>query len=114
MNGRRIDWFKVALHFVSGGILGGIVGLGFWAYFSNEESGRDGIIWIAGGGALLAAYLTGFRSCLSACGGRGRRVLLRGCKLVKRRSSRIDILQSGVLPIRALAVVLSALAVGIL
>jgi hypothetical protein len=45
---------------------------------------------------------------------RAWRVLLRGCELVKRRSSRIGILQSGVLPIRALAVVLSALAVGIL
>jgi HAD superfamily hydrolase (TIGR01509 family) len=45
---------------------------------------------------------------------RAWRVLLQGCKLVKRRSSRIDILQSGVLPICALAVVLSALAVGIL
>ncbi len=47
-------------------------------------------------------------------GGREWKVLLRGCELVKRRSSRIDILQSGVLSIRAVAVALSALAAGIL
>ncbi len=45
---------------------------------------------------------------------RAWRALLRGRKLIKRRSSRIDILQSGVLPIRAVTVGLSALAAGIL
>ncbi len=43
---------------------------------------------------------------------RACKALLRGRKLVKRRSSRIDILQSGVLPIRAVAVALSAFAAG--
>ncbi len=47
-------------------------------------------------------------------GGRAWKVLLRGCELVKCRNSRIDILQSGILPLRALAVALSALATGIL
>ncbi len=45
---------------------------------------------------------------------RAWRALLRGRELVKRRSSRIDILQSGVLSIRAVTVGLSALAAGIL
>ncbi len=64
--------------------------------------------------------LDGSRICIGLSGAAGS--LLRvieesaaaGGKLIKRRSSRIDILQSGVFSIRALTVALSALAAGIL
>ena len=58
MNGNRIDWFKVILHCVCGAVLGALVGLGFWAYWSDEHSMRIGVCWI-GGGAIVAGLLAG-------------------------------------------------------
>jgi hypothetical protein len=54
MNSGKRDWFKFAVHFVCGAILGAVIGLGVWSrpQLNLGNSSLAGALCI-GGGALI-------------------------------------------------------------